>query len=89
MLNILSRLLAASVGGYALANIAAILLSSVLPIPRPDAVLTAILLSFAFYTGAILWAVSARTARHAWIGLLLPSAIFACLVWLTKPAGAL
>jgi hypothetical protein len=88
MLSILSRLAAAVVGGYTFTIVASVSLSSVLPMPRADAVLTAILLSFAVYAGAILWAFSTRTARRAWVGLAFSSTIFACLAWLTRATGA-
>jgi hypothetical protein len=87
MASILSRLGAAAIGGYAFAVLASVLLSNVLPLPRPDAVLTAILSSFVFYTVAILWAFSARTARRAWTGLLFVSVPFACFAWLTSATG--
>jgi hypothetical protein len=81
--------MAATIGGYALTIAASISLSNILPLPRSDAVLTAILLSFAFYAGTVLWAFSARTPRRAWVGLAFPSVILACLAWLTRPTGTL
>lgn len=57
-------------------------LAGMLPEPKADAVLTATLLSFAIYTLAILWAFAARTARLAWLGLLVPTALCGALAWL-------
>lgn len=70
-----SRIVAAIVGGYAFANAVGVLLTRILPMPRADAVLTATLASFALYAAAILWAFAARSARLAWLGLLVPGAL--------------
>lgn len=53
--SILMRVLAATLGGYAVASGLAILLPMVLPIARAEAVLASTLLSFAAYTGVIIW----------------------------------
>lgn len=81
------RVLLAIFGGYALANIAAILLAYLLPMPKSDAVMTGILLSFAIYSGAIMWVFAARTLRQAWQGLALPSLILGTLALVLKFAG--
>jgi len=74
-LSIASLAGAAIVGGYALASAVAVFLGAVLPLPRAEAVLAATLLSFAIYTGAVIWVFAARDARRAWLGLLLPAAL--------------
>jgi len=71
---IASRTLAAALGGYALANSLPVALLAMLPMSAADAALSAIQLSFLVYLGAILWAFAARSAWHAWLGLLLPAA---------------
>ena len=76
-----SRALAAVLGGYALANSAAILLASTLPGGRAEAVTWALLASFLVYAGAAIWAFSARSATRAWLGLLLPAGVCALLAW--------
>lgn len=73
----ISRAGAAIVGGYAFASTAATLLALGLPLPPVDAVVTATLLSFVFYTGAALRAFAAPSARRAWAELLLPAALMA------------
>lgn len=68
--SVFSRVAAAAVAGYAATSAATILLAFALPQPREDALLTANMLSFAIYTGFILWAFTARNATRVWIGLL-------------------
>ena len=74
-LPVASRIVAAIVGGDAFANAVGVLLTRTLPMPRSDAVLTATLASFALYAAAVLWVFAARSARHAWLGLLVPAAL--------------
>lgn len=76
--NVLSRCLAAVLGGYALATtlsvaIVAIWALGVGGMARSDAVLLAMQLSFVVYVGAVMWAFAARSARSAWTGLGLPT----------------
>lgn len=77
--SVFSRVVAAVVGGYGLATTASIVLARVMPGPKVDAVLAAVLLSFAVYVGAILWAFAARTAWRAWWGLLGAAVVCAVL----------
>lgn len=81
-LSLAARITAAVVGGYAAANVVAIFLARLLPLPRADAVLTMTLASFALYTAAAVWAFAARSARVAWLGLLAPIALCAVAAWL-------
>ncbi len=71
--QVASRVLAAFVGGYLLANTGAILLAGVLPMARSDAVQVAMMCSFLLYLGAWLWVFATRSALRAWLGLLLPA----------------
>lgn len=66
---------AALVGGYLLATAAGIFLGSALPVPRSEATLIGNLLSFALYTGAIIWVFHLRRAGLAWLSLSLASAV--------------
>jgi hypothetical protein len=72
-LGVLSRVVAACVGGYAVTALVASALALLLPrmssASRADAVLIAGLLSFAIYTVVALWVFRARSAWHAWRGL--------------------
>ncbi len=81
------RVLIAIPGGYALANITAILFSYLLPMPKSDAVMTGILLSFAIYTGAIMWVFAVRSAHKAWLGLVAPSLVLGALALVLKFTG--
>lgn len=68
-LGVASRALAAIAGGYAVAGLASALMALFLPLSRSEATLTGMLLSFAVYTGAVLWVFAAPTAWRAWGGL--------------------
>lgn len=81
------RTIAAVGGGYAFASVTSIFLSRVLPLPRAEAVMTAVLLSFCAYTVAVVWVFAARTAIRAWLGLLTLTALFAGIAWIIGPAG--
>ena len=63
-----SRVLAAVFGGYALTSGVA-----VLPLSRPEAVLTATLSAFVVYTCAVIWVFAVQDLRRAWLGMLLPA----------------
>jgi Protein of unknown function (DUF3649) len=85
--GIAARVVAAAGGGYVLATMLSIFLSRILPMPQPAAVMTGMLLSFLFYAAAILWVFAARTARLAWLGLLVPAVVFGVLSWVAGPAA--
>lgn len=70
---LLSRVLAAVFGGYALTSGVAVLLSSILPLSRVEAVQTATLSAFVVYTCAVIWVFSVQDLRRAWLGMLLPA----------------
>ncbi|MBY4947439.1 DUF3649 domain-containing protein [Cupriavidus respiraculi] len=72
-LAVASRAVAAIGGGYVLAAAATTVLSLVLPLSRSEAVVTATLLSFLVYAGAVIWVFAARSAWRAWIGIALPA----------------
>jgi hypothetical protein len=83
--SIVARVGAAVGGGYVVASLLSILVARVLRLPHPTAVMTGMLLSFLFYACAALWVFSARTARRAWLGLAVPGALIALLIWLLGP----
>lgn len=70
--SLLSRVAAAVVGGYALATTVPVALVAFCSVPRVDAVLMAMQLSFLVYAAAVMWAFAARSACHAWAGLGVP-----------------
>lgn len=81
------RVVVAIIGGYTLANISAILLSYLLPMSKSDAVMTGILLSFAIYTGAVMWVFAVRSVKKACAGLIAPSLILGAIALLLKFTG--
>ncbi|GFM89078.1 hypothetical protein PSCICO_44770 [Pseudomonas cichorii] len=85
-LAVTSRALAAIFAGYLLASVTSICIAQWLPIPRAEAVVTGMMLSFLVYLVAVLWCFACRTALQAWVGVLLPCAIlgaaYACDRWL-------
>lgn len=80
-LAIALRTAAAAIGGYALANTSSIALAAALPLIRAEAALFALEVSFLVYTGAVLWAFAARSARAAWAGLLLATMVSGAVAW--------
>lgn len=80
---LVSRIVAALLGGYALAAVASVAAVS-LPMPTPDAVLTGMLASFLIYAGAVVWVFAVRSAWRAWAGLAvaaMPLLVAAWPVW--------
>jgi hypothetical protein len=67
--SIASRILAALIGGYALAYGFAAFFSVYLPLARPDRVAFAGMLSFAVWTAAAIYAFAVRSATRAWLWL--------------------
>lgn len=77
----LSRIVAAILGGYAFTYAFTAALARLLPLNKADALITATLLSFAVYTGAVLWAFASRSATRAWAGLALGIPLAAIGFW--------
>lgn len=84
---LLSRIVAALFGGYALAALASVAVIA-LPMSKPQAVLTGMLASFLIYAGAVVWVFAARGARRAWLGLLVAGAPLALAAWTVWSRGA-
>lgn len=80
---VFSRAIAAVLGGYALAYIAAAGMSVWLPMARADAVLTATMLAFVIYALAVMWVFFAHNTLRAWAGIVVPTAVLAILFWIT------
>ncbi|APX76588.1 DUF3649 domain-containing protein [Achromobacter insolitus] len=87
-LAVFSRATAAILGGYVLASAAAACLAIWLPLRRPDAVVTAQMLSFVFYACGVIWVFATRNAWRAWAGVLLPSALLGGLFAIGRAMGA-
>jgi len=85
---LLSRIVAALFGGYALAALTSVA-ALALPMDPVEAVLAGMQASFLVYAGAAVWVFAARSARRAWLGLAvaaLPLLVLAGRTWAS--AGA-
>ncbi|MBO1017896.1 DUF3649 domain-containing protein [Achromobacter sp. SD115] len=87
-LAVFSRAAAAILGGYVLASAAAACLAIWLPMRRPDAVITAQMLSFVFYACGVIWVFATRNAWRAWVGVLVPAALLGALFAVGRATGA-
>lgn len=86
--SILSRLLAAVLGGYAVASALAVLLAALPLLPRGEAVLAGIQWSFAAHVAAAIWAFAPVPLARVWGVLLALVAVLAVASWvLTRAAG--
>ena len=80
--GIVSRVLAAILGGYALAALCSIALALVLPMERADAVLTGMMVALAVQAGAVVHVFAASTALRAWAGLVMAAVALAAVALL-------
>ena len=83
-LAIASRTVLAIVGSYVFAALAAASLSTLLPMPRPQAVLAATMLAFVLYCAMAIWAFAAASARRGWLVALACMALPALHLLLSK-----
>ena len=77
---LISRIVAALFGGYALAALASVAVLA-LPMSKPQAVLTGMLASFAIYAGAVIWVFAVRSALKAWVGLIIVAVPLSLAAW--------
>ncbi|MFJ2995389.1 DUF3649 domain-containing protein [Pandoraea sp. NPDC087047] len=77
---LVSRIVAAIGGGYAVAALASVAILAC-PMDKAQAVITGELASFAIYAGAVVWVFAVRGAWHAWAGLLIVAAPLALVAW--------
>lgn len=84
-LGLLSRILAASLGAYALASAWSMALALAWPGGRAEGVMLGLLGAFILGVLAVLWVFAVRKVWLAWAGLLLPAALLAAIAW--KAAG--
>lgn len=88
-LAVVSRIVAAALGGYVLAALASIFLAWTLPLARPEAVVSSMMLAFVVYLIVVLWCFACRNAWQAWAGIVLPGLLLAladgALCWMNTP----
>lgn len=85
--SVLSRIVAAAAGGYALVNLAHLGLMAILPVDDYKALLFSMQTGFLYYTGIVIWCFAARTAARAWLGLALvalPLALIDVWYWIHR-----
>lgn len=83
-MDLLIRGMLALFAGYGVAAIAQAALARTLPMARIDATMTATMLSFAIYAGAVVWAFAAHSARRAGIGLLIAGVAAAAVLGVAR-----
>ncbi|MBD1550828.1 DUF3649 domain-containing protein [Pseudomonas typographi] len=69
-LAVTSRVVAAALGGYAVAALASVCLAWVLPMAQAQGVITSMMLGFVVYLAAALWCFACRSAWRAWAAML-------------------
>ncbi|HEY9094354.1 MAG TPA: DUF3649 domain-containing protein [Hydrogenophaga sp.] len=84
--SLASRIAAAVFGGYALGALASVA-ALALPLSRVEAVLTGMQLSFLVYAFVVIWAFAVRSARRAWVGLLVGALPLLWAAWLGTRIG--
>ena len=77
---LISRIIAALFGGYALAALGSVAVLAP-PASKPQAVLSGMLLSFIIYTCAVIWVFAVRSAWRAWAGLVLAAIPLLLAAW--------
>ncbi|WP_394561016.1 iron transporter [Aquipseudomonas alcaligenes] len=78
---VLSRTLAAILGGYAFTYAFTACLARLLPLTPQDALVVATLPAFIIYPLAILWAFACHSATRAWLGLALAAPLALVGFW--------
>ena len=84
--GLVSRVVAAVAGGYALGALVSIACAVLLPLARSEAVIIGMMLSFFAYAGVVLWVFAARDAWRAWAGVLLPGLLLMLVSWAGRPS---
>lgn len=81
--NVAARVVAGTIGAYAVAALAAVALARVLPMPRVEAIIPATLIALLIGPAVTIWAFLARGPWRAWAGIVLVGAALAAIVWAT------
>ena len=77
---LISRIVAALVGGYALAALSSVAVLA-LPMNKVQAVIAGQLASFLVYAGAVIWVFAVRSALKAWMGLIIVALPLGLAAW--------
>jgi len=85
--NVAARVVAGTIGAYAIAALFAVAMARILPMPRVEAIMPATLLAFLVGPAVTIWAFLARGPWRAWGGIALLGAILAAIVWATGAAA--
>lgn len=87
--QISSRVLAAVLGGYALASAVAVLLAAVLPTSRQEAVMAGMQWSFVVHVAAAIWAFSPVPLSRVWavLGLGIAGSLLAAWAFARTASG--
>jgi len=63
---IISRIVAAALGGYLLTSAASVLIAFLLPMTHAHAVLTMLLMSFAIWSAVVIWVYATPSLKKIW-----------------------
>ena len=74
--TIVSRVLAATVGGFLVCDLLAAAIGKHLPQAKVDAVLNSTMIGLVAYIGLVIWIIAAKSNQRVWAVLLGLSAIF-------------
>ncbi|WP_276808220.1 DUF3649 domain-containing protein [Castellaniella defragrans] len=85
-LPVISRVVAAVCGGYALAALLSVAALAA-PLAGSEAAFLGMMLSFLCHAGAVVWVFAVRSARRAWAGLLVAACVLLPLAWSAWPVG--
>ena len=87
VLPLISRIVAAVGGGYALAALSSVAVLA-LPASTIQSVIGGMLGSFAVYAGAVVWVFAVRSATRAWVGLIVAALLLLPFAWSVWTAAA-
>lgn len=87
MMDPFFRLLLAVLGGLAASRLCGAMLAFCLPMAKPDATALAILLTFVLFSAAGIWAFAASTIWRAVLGLAIPAAFCAGILFMLHRGG--
>lgn len=79
--NVAARVVAGTIGAYAVAALFAAAVARLLPMPRVEAIMPATLLAFLVGPAVTVWAFLARGPWRAWAGVILLGGALAAITW--------